>query len=92
MSINQIFMKMSLSSSSSNTKFQRTIDAGWREIRSLRQCGWKIETIYKEPNKVFVYQLINRKEYRRLFVEVQPLWGLVVIRNGRCNVKLIDVK
>ena len=81
-----------MNSSFNQNRYQRTIDAGWREIRSLRQCGWTIETRYKEPNKVFVYQLLNRKEYRRLFVEVQPLWGLVVLRNGRCNVKLIDVK
>ena len=81
-----------MNSSFDKSRYQRTIDAGRKEISSLRSYGWKIETIYKEPNKVYVYQLLNRKEYRRLFVEVQPLWGLVVIRNGRCNVKLIDVK
>lgn len=76
---------------SDRSLFQRTIDAGWREIRSLRQSGWSIESRYKEPNQVYCYVLLNRKQYRRLFVEVQPLWGLVVVRNGRCNVRLIDV-
>lgn len=63
-------------------KFTRTVEAGRREITSLRQDGYILENKWEEPNHVRAYVLYNPKNYRRLTVIVQPLWGLVLIKQG----------
>ena len=72
-------------------KFQRTIDAGRKEISSLQYDGWRVEQVHDEPNKVKTYTLFHPRRYTRLFVTVEPLWGLVVIKNGRSTAKLIRI-
>lgn len=61
-----------------------TRKAGRARVSSLLSSGYKLEGTYMEPNDCYAVTLFHPGSLRRLDVVVQPLFGLVLIKeHGR---------
>lgn len=57
-----------------------TRKAGRARVSSLLSSGYKLEGTYMEPNESYTVTLFHPGSLRRLNVVVQPLFGLVLIK------------
>lgn len=54
--------------------------AGRARVSSLLSSGYKLEGTYMEPNDSYAVTLFHPGSFRRLDVVVQPLFGLVLVK------------
>lgn len=67
---------------------QLTIRAGHNEVESYKDDGYRFIQRYPEPNNSYSIVLQHPRTLRRLTIEVQPRWGMVLTKEGRRVLKI----
>lgn len=67
----------------------QTIRAGCNEVEGYKEDGYRFVQRYQEPHNSYSIILQHPRTLRRLIITVQPLWGMVLIKEGKQILKVI---